>query len=162
MKKIKYLISILLFNSCNSDDSEEDSTDYFDVIVQDSPWIYNRAEVVSIDANGNMLNNSEIEGLQNQLNEEFNIAYINSTLSFQLDNTGIYDSLGYCQNCPISWEVIDDNSFRWAYFASFNYCKLINSNNQMELHWEIENLSESFVREGILITVYYNIDLIFI
>jgi hypothetical protein len=162
MKKIKYLIIILLFISCGSDDSEEVSTDYFDIIVQESPWIYDRAEVVSIDNNGFMLNSTEIESLQNQLNEEYNIAYINSRLSFQLDNTGIYDSLGYCQNCPISWEFIEDNTFRWARLASFNYCKLINSNNQMELHWEIENLSESFVRDGILITVYYNIDLIFI
>ena len=68
MKKIKYLIIILLFISCGSDDSEEVSTDYFDIIVQESPWIYDRAEVVSIDNNGFMLNSTEIESLQNQLN----------------------------------------------------------------------------------------------
>ncbi|SNR52992.1 hypothetical protein SAMN04488009_2160 [Maribacter sedimenticola] len=118
------IVCLIIFFSCTSEDTEEqivEPTSLLEKIVGNSPWTYDRLEVVSIlETNGYDLQQSEIDDFENETNQEFN----EFTISFNDNGTGT-DTDG-----EFIWEWIDEETGEmriWDdnYFISINNAELI-------------------------------------
>jgi hypothetical protein len=139
MKNITVLILLLintLIISCSSDNSENIPIESSNIVVEKSPWILDRVEISQIEGkDGYVFNPSEIQEIATLLKNDYYC-----TLSFNADGTGIWDSLGYCQNCSITWEeVIGESSIRWSHRAFIYYYQVSHSNQITELIWNTKN-----------------------
>ncbi|RPG33389.1 MAG: hypothetical protein CBB72_009675 [Muricauda sp. TMED12] len=100
---ILVVCTIILF-SCSKEDAEninEQSVSIIEILVEKSPWTYDRLEVVSIiEKNGFDLKQSHIDDFENNSNQEFN----GYTISFNDNGTGT-DNDG-----QFSWTWIDEEN----------------------------------------------------
>ncbi|MER3316836.1 MAG: hypothetical protein RIB79_00955 [Allomuricauda sp.] len=120
---ILVVCTIILF-SCSKEDAEninEQSVSIIEILVEKSPWTYDRLEVVSIiEKNGFDLKQSHIDDFENNSNQEFN----GYTISFNDNGTGT-DNDG-----QFSWTWIDEENGEmhiWddTYVISVNNTELI-------------------------------------
>ena len=97
-----WIISLVFFFSCTSEDSEdviEESQSLMERIIDNSPWTYDRLEVISIvETDGYDLQQSEIDDFVSETNQEFN----GFNMSFNDDGTGT-DTDG-----EFTWNWIDE------------------------------------------------------
>mgnify|MGYP003113272183 CR=1 FL=1 len=154
-------ISILLLSlinlttiSCNSDNSENYSNKFSNIVVEKSPWILDRVEISQIEGiDGYIFNPSEIQEIATLIKNDYYC-----TLTFNADGTGIWDSEGYCKNCTITWqEIIGESRIKWAQRVVIYYYQISHSNQITELIWNVKNENGFAVRrpDGTLITGNY-------
>ncbi|MFC4721025.1 hypothetical protein ACFO5O_01725 [Geojedonia litorea] len=134
MRLIKYLFLFLIIISCNSGESEEDTIDYFEIIVQESPWILDRVEILEIEGeNGYTFTQSEIEELAEIMKNNFYC-----TFDFYNNGTGQWNSEGYCPNCEIIWNLIlEENKIEWANRSYIHSYYIRSINQTIEIIWNI-------------------------
>lgn len=81
------ILCVIVLISCSNEDSEDvkvESQSLLESMVDNSPWTYDRLEVVSIvETDGYDLQQSEIDDFVNETNQEFN----GFTVSFNDDGT---------------------------------------------------------------------------
>ena len=146
--------------SCSPEESESPEISSIDIVINESPWTFDHAESQLVLNSDYEFTDSEREEIINKINRDLDIAYEGSLIFFNKDGTGIYDSPGYCQECDFDWELIDNETFRWAVRASFNYCTLKSSGIEPELIWEWTDGS-TYNRNGEIIEYSYNVNLVF-
>ena len=131
MRSIKYLFLFLIIISCNSDEPEETIIDYSKILVQESPWILDRVEIIEIEGeDGYVFSQSEIEEIAQNMKDHAN-GYL-GTFEFYNDGSGLWNSEYLCPNCEITYWVgtYQDNEVQWAHNA-FIHTYYIESNNQI-------------------------------
>lgn len=123
-KKLFIAMCLTMVLSCTNEDSEEiieEPLSLLESMIDNSPWTYDRFEVVSIvQANGYDLQQSQIDDFENESNQEFN----GFTISFNDDGTGI-DTDG-----EFNWEWVNEKNGEmriWndTYIISLNNSELV-------------------------------------
>ena len=132
MRLIKYLFLFLIFISCNSDESNDDVIDFSEIIIQESPWILDRVEILEIEGeNGYIFKQSEIEELAEIMKNNFYC-----TFDFYNNGTGKWNSEGYCPNCEINWNfILEENKIEWANRSYINSYYIHRINQTIEIVW---------------------------
>lgn len=133
MRSIKYLFIFLIIISCNLDESEEDTIDYSETIVQESPWILDRVEILEIEGlNGYTFTQSEIEEIAKIMKNNFFC-----TFDFYNNGTGEWNSEGYCPNCEINWNfLLGENKIEWSNRSYIHTYSIRSVNQNIEIIWD--------------------------
>ncbi|MEL0455311.1 hypothetical protein WJN01_03645 [Flavobacteriaceae bacterium SZ-1-7] len=136
MNNIKYLVVFFVIISCSLNGSEDITKNYFDVIVEKSPWTLDHVEILEIKGvNGYVFNQSEIEKIAGALKNSND-----GTIEFYDDGKGLWNSLLQCQNCPITWnEIPKEKRISWIYQDEASYFNIRTSNQVIELIWNKSN-----------------------
>ena len=135
IKTILFLLFTSIIISCSPDNPNSIPIDYSKILVEQSPWELDRVEIIEIvGKNGYVFSPSEIKEITLLIKDS---SY--ATFSFNSDGTVIWDKEGYCSNCTVPWEIVEESRIRWCPRSWCYFYDISHSNGITELIYNSKN-----------------------
>ena len=133
VKTFLFALLSLLAIACSSEDSEQ-PPDFSEILVEQSPWVLDRVEIVKIQGpDGYEFTTAELEEIAERRKNSWY-----QTFTFYSDGTLLWNREGYCTepDCIHPWNLTEANELRWCIRSYCYFFDIHHSNGVTEL---IEN-----------------------